>query len=920
MPTAGPEGGSSSSAQDGVFCGRERELALLHDRLRRSADGTAQLIVVDGPPGIGKTALVRRFLRQVAPDGALIASGEENESALQYGVLAQLLARSPSEGPAATVESLLRETDLFSAGARLLDLVGHLRDTGPTVILIDDIHWADPASLQAVTFALRRMRFERIFAVLVTRDPGDPDLPEGFRRLLTDEDTTRLSLAGLDTEEIHRLGEKLLPGRVPSHAAGRLCAHTDGNPLHVRALLRQVPAEILAAPDTPLPAPRSYALLVLADLARCDRAAQDLVTATSVLGMSCPLHLAARLADVEEPLPALEQAVARGLLEEQPTAGAPGVRFPHPMVRAAVYESMGPGRRSALHTTAAALTDDKFAGTWHKLLAAQGPDGELAAELAAGARYEAAAGRWAGAATLAGHAARLAVTINDREELAINALDALLLDGRVHEAAEMMNTLSESALPARRRYASGSVALVRGNVGEALVLLDDAWMKCDEAADPVLAGRIAERLTYACIALARGDAAVLWARRALSLPPPPIGSGGMTRYSQLVALGMNGAVPQAMAILAGLPEAPLVGRADVDLLLGRGMIRVWADELPSARHDLTAAMSISRDGPVPLRILAGTLLGQVERRTGRWEDAIRYLETASMLATDAAQAWLEPLAHAEAASVLALRGDRQRAGEHITAACASDSYGHTVSSVTYVAVARGHLATAVGAPQEAVSVLRPLLYLDGPNEPGIIPWRDLLADALIALAEYEEAASVLTPLEKAAADLGRRSALAAAARVRGRLLAVAREPGAAETAFRSALDHAAEVANPFERARVELDFGAFLRRAGRRSAAADVLTTAHATLTALDATPFLTTCERELRACGHAVAPAVPSAVLTPQELAVARLATTGFTNRQIARELILSIKTVEYHLSNIYAKFGISSRTAIAGKLAPVM
>jgi DNA-binding CsgD family transcriptional regulator len=153
--------------------------------------------------------------------------------------------------------------------------------------------------------------------------------------------------------------------------------------------------------------------------------------------------------------------------------------------------------------------------------------------------------------------------------------------------------------------------------------------------------------------------------------------------------------------------------------------------------------------------------------------------------------------------------------------------------------------------------------------------------------------------------------MAAAARARANLEAARGNHARADQAFKTGLAHAAQIDLPFDRALLQLAYGGFLRRAGKRTLAAAQLHAARATLTRLDAQPDLERCERELAACGLRPGRRKEhnTARLTPQELAVARLAASGLSNRQAARELVISVKTVEYHLGNVYAKLRITSR-----------
>ncbi|MGW4798747.1 helix-turn-helix transcriptional regulator, partial [Nonomuraea sp. NPDC004297] len=247
-----------------------------------------------------------------------------------------------------------------------------------------------------------------------------------------------------------------------------------------------------------------------------------------------------------------------------------------------------------------------------------------------------------------------------------------------------------------------------------------------------------------------------------------------------------------------------------------------------------------------------------------------------------------------------------------------------VASLAYACTAAAHLAAARGDHGATVTALDPLLAVkvhDVVYEPGIVQWLDLLIDALVALGELERAQSHLAGMERLAGRRGRRSALAAAARCRGGLHAARHENDLAETAFAAGLAQAGVAGLPFDEARLRLAYGRFLRRLGRRRQAQAQLEPALALFTRLGALPYAERCERELSACGlpRAEAGASPLMRLTPQEQAVARLVATGMTNRQVARELVLSVKTIEYHLGNAFAKLGVSSRVALTTKIRPL-
>ncbi|MHC3468261.1 AAA family ATPase [Streptomyces sp. 7R007] len=892
-----------------VFLGRTDELARLERLYEEAGCGRPRLVLVEGPAGIGKTALVRRFLATTARGGVLTVTGEEYEATLPYGVLSGLLGRSVHADP-------------LTAGAELLELLGELQHGDPLVVLVDDAHWADPPSLHALTFALRRLRADRVLCLLVVRDLADRRLPEGLRRLLTDDTAARLRLDGLSATDIGALSARLLAEPLPPAAVLRLHGHTRGNPLHCRALLEEVPAVTLRCADATLPAPQSYTRLVLDRLARCGPAAADLVRAAAVLGAHSTLARAARLAALDRPLPALGEALAHGLLQELTHDGTSGIAFPHPLMRAAVYHDLGPVRRTALHTRAAEAEEAETARLHHQVRATHGPDTRLAAELADCARRRGALGRWVEAAPLLRQAARLAGTAQERGRLECEAVEAYLFDGREEEARHVVAGLPEATDEAVRCCARGHLALVAGHPGQARILLDEAWRLRTPGADPELEARIAEQ--YVMVHMMSGHSGLSrhWAERARRGDRPPR-AGGTLRFVHLAALGQLGAYETAFALLADLPDAPLVGAQDAELLLGRGSLHMTSDQLPEAQADLEGAVELGRRMSVPLRMIALTLLAKTEYLRGDWASATLHWQTATSLATDLGQKWLAPLVHAEAALPLAARGEYERAEEYLRVAHGNPVVRESVMIEIFVAYGRAFLALVRGDPDTAAGLLRPLRAhedLDITAETANVPWRDLLADSLLAAGRLDEAETVLTALEERAARRSRASTLAAVCRMRGALHSARREPKRARDAYAEALDRAARVGMPFEQARTELDLGFFLRRTGRRAPALEHLRVARARFAELGAVPFLAACDRELAACGVEPAPGTPPwtrARLTPQEQAVAQLAATGLTNRRIARELVLSEKTVEYHLGHVYAKLGVRSRVELVGRVS---
>jgi DNA-binding CsgD family transcriptional regulator len=311
-------------------------------------------------------------------------------------------------------------------------------------------------------------------------------------------------------------------------------------------------------------------------------------------------------------------------------------------------------------------------------------------------------------------------------------------------------------------------------------------------------------------------------------------------------------------------------------------------------------------------------LAQAGFAQGDWDEAALDAERAVSLLEESGHGWLRPLARFAAVAVPAARGEWMAAEEHARAAVARpDDYELMVVTA---GLARAQVPAARGDHEGVLQALTPVAELterQDVDEPGFWPWQDLYGDALVSVGRLTEADAFLAPHEEAAAARGRGSMIAGLARVRGRLEAARGSLPAAEAAFQRSLAEVEPLNLPFPLALVELAYGQVLRRAGQRRAAAERLQTARERFGGLRARPYLERCERELAASG--LAPAKRSSFdpsrLTAQELAVARLVAVGMSNRQVASELFVSIKTVQFHLTHIYAKLGIGSRAELAAQ-----
>ena len=347
-------------------------------------------------------------------------------------------------------------------------------------MVIDDAQWADLDSLRALLFVLRRLAADRVLTRVDGAVGGLTRLPEGLRRLADGQTGTTIELGALDARQVRALAASLGLREFPYRTAQRLHAHTRGNPLYVRTLLSEVPADRWRDWQPVLPAPRAFAALVARRLESCGPAARRLVEAAAVLGGTTSLATAAALGKVDDPLSALEEATVVDLLRYRDEPGVRDVAFPHPLVQAAVYGQMDSFRRARLHARAAELLEDEGAALRHRVAAAGTPDAQLAAELEAFGRREANAGAWASAASALVEASRLSPNRA--------AAGGPPVAGRRRHGRRRRSRPGEHASPGRswdsrparmRDAALGYLAVVRGRSSEAENLLHRAWERVD---------------------------------------------------------------------------------------------------------------------------------------------------------------------------------------------------------------------------------------------------------------------------------------------------------------------------------------------------------------------------------------------------------------------------------------------------------
>jgi DNA-binding CsgD family transcriptional regulator len=920
-----PAGSVTAAPGADAPVGRGAELDLLIRAFTDASAPTLSVVLVVGEAGIGKTLLVRHAL---ARSGALavVAEGDPAEIDLDYGVLDQLVRRSPLDGSAVGDLVPLAGTDPLVAGAGLMRFVDGLALDRPLVVVVDDAHWADRSSLDAMTFAARRLRADQVVLCLTCRPEGIDRLPTGLARLV--DGSRRIDLQPLDTAAVGSLAARATGRPVPAAAAERLRAHTGGNPLHVGTLLRELsPGELVDRAR--LPAPRSYATLVLGRLAACGGATQRLVEALAVLDRRPALTTVMATAGLDpasdDGAAALDEALAADMvvLVEQP--GERSLVFAHPLIGAAVLGDLPASRRAALHRAAGAIVPGA-AGMRHRLAGCAGHDAGLAMEARELAEAEAARGTYTSAARLWAEVARVAPEAAERTHARLQAVDQHLLAGDVVAATRDRAQVDEAADSPLRSFLLGRLAYVLGPRRQAEGHLDRAWRQVTaggEPSDRVVAGRIAALRATTAVDRADGAAGLVWSRRALALArlaAADCNHGHMLAMSCALEGQLHAGIDELTGALDPPPPSPA---AVADLHLGRGVLRLWAHDLTPAADDLGVCLAAWGAGSTFVaRETARFFLAELHYRAGRWDDAIVTAETAASIVDETDQVWLAAFPHAVAVFPLAARGEWARAAGHLAAARAASEATAGGAARLWAGLAAVRLAESQHDPGAVVAAGEALGGVRSgqarhPDE-AIAPWRAAYAEALAGVGRVDDACQVAVRLARESEASTNAMVRADVARARiATDVAAGDVAGAADRAGRALrLGAGTEAAGSFARAQLELVAGRAWLAAGDSDAAAGALAGALGRFDELRAAPWVAAVEQELAGAGmRRGAPRRPTgAELTSQEQAVAHVVARGASNREAADELFISIKTVEHHLSRAYAKLGVRSRTELSG------
>jgi DNA-binding CsgD family transcriptional regulator len=909
----------TSLLEEDVFVGRKAELSQLRDVVARARQGQPWLVTIEGESGVGKTALARRLMASSAGPTPLWARADPSETDLDYGVIGQLvrgvdprlLARYPLlAGDAGDAGDMVRATP-FAVGAEFLGLVGARQRAGLVALVIDDVQWADRRSVEALSFTFRRLSVDAVVVIAIIR--GDRDQLDAPARqlLLSTEQRQRIVLSGLSVEDVAPLAAALGSRYLDADAIARLHDRTGGHTLYLRTMLSDTAlTEAEGLQQAAVPA--SLAAAIGDQLAALPAPTRSMLELLAVVNGPVPLALLGAAAQVEEPSAAIQPALRAGLADLASDRPIRPVAIRHALQRDALYASLTADNRRQLHANAVTLVD-AASGWAHRVAALDRPDEGLAAELEQLASAEAASGRLALAATHLQWASGISLAQADRERRLLTAALHLALGGEARGLA-LRAAVEASAPSPLRSCVLGTMAFAAGQPREAEMLFSQALAQTrDDPDSQALAAVISNRLSGTYTVLGDGEKVMTFARQALGTGCLDEAAASQTRT--LVAIGASqvaGPRP-ALAELDHLDADPArVGPVDVDGLAFRGIFRLMAGNLTEAIADMSASLKLARRGATfTLGLRAYSYLALAQYLAGAWDDVLLTVEQGFAAAAIHVRQYELPLLHLAATCVPAGRGLREEAERHARLAeeaAASLGYGQ---ERLYAAMARALVCQASADYAGMAAALGHWLEegaLDNRSRLYTPLWRPLLVEGLAGAGRAEQAA---VALEQMRASNGQVSYLQPAiAWLDGWL---AEQRGAVEEA-RQVYARGEETAGPLcpvHAARLLLAHGRLLRRTGNRKGAVERLRRASDVYRALRAEPFAAWTEQELAACGLRQERTQPRSVLamTDREAEVARLVERGMTNAEIAAELFITPKAVEYHLGNIYAKFGLRGR-----------
>ena len=900
--------------------GRDAELASLRAFVDRDEAVGPKALVLDGEAGIGKSTLWLAAVEHARTQGLQVLSSRpsEPERGLAYlglgdlfePIVDEVLLELPAPRRRALEVALLREeaTDepvaSRTVAVAVRDALELLSERRSTLVAVDDVQWLDPASSHALAFALRRLDSSAV-TVLLAKRLSDETRQSELERALGGDRLQHVVVGPLSVGALHRFLRDRLGAPFPRQTLLRIHERSGGNPFFALEIARALPADI--EPLRPLPVPEALEDLVRARLEALPARTRKALAVAAAVGTASESLLEQAGVSAKS----LEPAVAARIIERD----GPLIRFTHPLLSSVLYGDLGHERRR-IHARIAEIADDPIVRARHLALGADAPDADVARVLDEAAALAEERGAAPVTSELAEQALRLTPPgLRDaRHSRALAAARAHLAAGEWTRSRSIVTDLLAEVEEGPLR--AGALLLFADFEHDdlAVPVLEEALGHA--ASDRRLHARIAVRLGWAQRFRSGFDGALAATRAALELAEA-VGDDPL-RFEALVNL-------VTFASFVGDPEAASATTRARELAAASGDVRMirhaellnsgWfipSGDIEAERAKLERAY---REWHERDELFAANLiwdLSWIELWAGRWaiasDYAARAREMTLQYGVDRNQSYI-PIAW-----IAAYRGeldDAERAAEHALKLCEEQIGFHPplLQAVPgIVAFWRGDATTGVEHLGEADRQAQAL----GWRAADARPWTAELVEALLQLDRRDEAESVLERWELDAARAGNDYVLAPVTRCRGLVAAARGDIGEAVTLLGDAVARHGALGDTFGRTRAQLALGATLRRARQRRAARETLEAALGGFESLGAATWVERSREELgRISGR-----TREDTLTAAERRVATLVAEGRTNHEVATALFLADRTVASHLTRIYAKLGVRSRTELAAKV----
>ncbi|MGZ5345730.1 MAG: LuxR C-terminal-related transcriptional regulator [Actinomycetota bacterium] len=899
------------------LCGRDAEIATIERSLDDArSGGGAGIVAVIGDSGFGKSALLEHAAARADDMRVLRCVGAPAEAALAFAGLLQMVRPllgliSGLPGPqAAAISSVFglsedRVEDRFLISVAVLSLLSEAAEEVPLACIIDEVGFLDHESVDTLAFVARRLDAEPIaFLVGLTGEEAQRfEVPK----------SVRIRLSPLGEEDALALVRDAAPVNVSTTVAYRIVGAAAGVPLLLVELVASLtPDQLEGRIPLPIALPLSPVVeeLCLGRVRALPEASRTalLVAAATRQGSLNSIADVLRVLGLEED--ALDDAARAGLVHV-----ADRVSFSHPAVRLAVYANASSADRRCVHDALASVhadRGDEDLRVWHRALATIGPDEDVAGELERSAERAAARSGCAAAASALERAAELSVDLPGRAGRLARAAEMAWLGGQpdyaMALAAEAEANDGDAKTQARVDFVRAAWETQRGVTGDAVPILLHAAHAVEDL-DPDMALRIllgammVISLTGRHAPPAELDCLEQLVHRAA--PGADHGLVSVVRVNEWMADGATRPPPRIPDDLSSLIE-----RLDDPVLAPFAIpTAAYLGDLGTARINGERAVRDARArGALGMLSFGLRQLAALDIWAHRFDDALIHAAEGLRLGVETGNENVALVHHALLAVVAAVRGEEERCRDEADTALLGAIERSNRDAVDWANLALGHLELALGRP-EACDRFETMWQPAGIPQLRLVSAADAVEAALHA-ERREMAQSCLDDLERWTSHTRAPWSLPLVERCHA-LLAEGTE---AERRFEEALLLHQVTSSAFDRARTQLLYGEFLRRARRRAEARPHLRAAVETFASVHAALWEERARNELRATGEVVRRRGPAAIwqLTPQELQIARIVARGASNRDAAAELFLSPRTIEYHLRKVFTKLGISSRVEL--------